>query len=108
MLALLVLAVLAPSVSRILRHLSPDAMFADAVCSATMPAGKSDAAGDPASMLDCPLCLAQAQPMLPTTPADLDAVLIALGVALPLLLLRAPSRLFAWATAQPRAPPLRA
>lgn len=65
-------------------------------------------AATPAPSMDhCPYCafsadaagLAPAPALVPTPPAGADA--------LPALFLQAPHTLFAWASAQPRAPPVR-
>jgi Protein of unknown function (DUF2946) len=56
----------------------------------------------------CPLCGLGGSPVAPPPVAAPVTFLIDLGNATPTLFLRAPRPLFAWAAAQPRAPPLRA
>lgn len=107
----LVLATLAPSVSRGLAHLNGDAS-ADwgQVCSAMKAEGTTGgepAPGQPAGTAHdhCTLCLLRTD--LAAPPAMPVALVLRadLGHAQPTLFLQAPHTLYAWSTAQARAPP---
>lgn len=103
---LVALALLAPTISRALHHLEAVNSPWNQVCSAplidSLPAG-----GHAAPTLEhCPLCALQAAPALPPAEPATLYLLPALAFPLPALFLRAPRPLFAWLTAQPRAPPL--
>jgi hypothetical protein len=107
----LVLATLAPSVSRGLAQSHGDAS-ADwgQICSAMnavdMNGGKP-ASGHPAGAMPdhCPMCLLRADLAAPpVTPVTL-ALRADLGHAQPVLFLQAPHTLYAWSAAQARAPP---
>jgi hypothetical protein len=107
----LVLATLAPGVSRGLAHLRGDAL-ADwgQICSAMKAEGTTGgepAPGQPAGAMPdhCPMCLLRAD--LAAPPAmPVPVVLRAdLGHAQPALFLQASHTLYAWSAAQARAPP---
>lgn len=111
MLALLLLASLAPGVARALAFSRGDITPWAAVCSSVQgkvqvgnPAGP---AGMATHLLEhCPLCALHSDSLAP--PPATSAVLPALrlGHAVPQLFLQAPHTLPAWAPAQARAPPL--
>lgn len=106
----LLLATLAPGVARALVFSRGDAAPWSVVCSRLGTAQDGGApASEPAHLFEhCPFCALQANPWAPP-PAALAAVPAPLlGLAVPVLFLRAPRPLFAWAHAQPRAPPLSA
>lgn len=105
--------VLAPTVSRLLASSSTQAVWAE-VCTPqgtrvlATSAGDDDRSSAPAGhhLLDhCPLCgLSGGAPALPPVAWALPQPLQAQH-SVPALFLHAPRRLFAWASAQPRAPP---
>ena len=103
--ALLVLAALAPTVSRMLGHMQHVSSPWSIVCSA--PSAGGDLSGDTAqaSTEHCPMCLVQVPGWHTATDWSLWSRLPAAAALLPLLFLWAPRPLFAWAAAQPRAPP---
>lgn len=104
-LALLVVAALLPTLSRMLSFWQHETSPWSVVC--TAPAAAGDLAGDAAQMATehCPMCLVQALGWHPGTDWSLWSLLPAAAMLLPLLFLWAPRPLFAWASAQPRAPP---
>lgn len=105
-LALLVVAALLPTLSRMLAFWQHATSPWSVVC--TAPAAAGDLAGDAAQMATehCPMCLVQAPGWHPGTDWSLWSLLPAAAMLLPLLFLWAPRPLFAWASAQPRAPPV--
>jgi len=105
-LALLVVVALLPTLSRMLAHVQHASSPWSVVC--TAPAAAGDASADGAQMATehCPMCLVQALGWHPGTDWSLWSLLPATAASLPLLFLWAPRPLFAWASAQPRAPPL--
>ncbi len=110
MLAVLLLASLAPGVARALAFSRGDITPWAAVCSSVqgkVQAGQRDPTGMASHLLEhCPLCALHSDGLAP--PPATGAVLPALrlGHALPQLFLQAPHTLQAWAPAQARAPPL--
>jgi len=106
-LLLWVLATLAPTVSRAMAHVQGEVAPWAQVCSTT-PANTTPEGGALAQHLmdHCPMCALQAgHAMAPPPVASAALPTLALSQAMPPLWLHAPSPLFAWASAQPRAPP---
>jgi len=106
-LLLLVLATLAPTVSRAMAHVQGAVAPWAQVCS-TQPATGMPEGGDLAQHLmdHCPMCALQAgHAMAPPPVASAVLPMLALSQAMPPLWLHAPRPLFAWASAQPRGPP---
>jgi Protein of unknown function (DUF2946) len=103
----LVLATLAPGISRALAFAKGDASLQGVICS-VQPVGQAqgEAPGQAvASHEDCPYCALRADTLAPP-PAAQPLLLKAVGAhALPWLFLQAPRLLFAWAPPQARAPP---
>jgi hypothetical protein len=101
---------LAPTISHALNHARNASVFNE-ICSQGMQqmvAGQADTGGDGQAakhMEHCPLCSLSAAAMAWRQPAPAVAEPLGLGQALPALFLHAPRPLFAWASAQPRAPP---
>lgn len=103
--AILVMAAMAPSISRLLAHVTTTATPWQIVC-ATVPAGQQPTDDAARMATDCALCLLQAQAMAPPPAPPSLAVAAPLGTEVPRLFLHAPRPLFAWASARSRAPPL--
>jgi len=106
----LVLASLAPGVSRALAFAKGDAWALGQVCSATA-SSRTDGAPAPAGDLmhafeHCPFCALHSDGLVPPPAVPQGLAAPALSFALPALFLHAPRPLFAWAPAQARAPPL--
>lgn len=103
--ALLLLAAMAPTLSRLIQHALPQSAIMAAVCSTpgSAHAGSPADAGTEAGQ--CQMCLLQAPGLMPHPQVEPVATLPALSDAMPSLFLWAPRPLFAWAAAQPRAPP---
>lgn len=110
---------LAPTISHALAHGQGDSAYTEICTPQGMKRLLLDASGAPASdpapataasHLDhCPLCgLGGQTPALPPAQPLLQPGDLGLSQALPTLFLQAPRPLFAWAAAQPRAPPLTA
>lgn len=105
-LALLVIAVLSPTVSRAVQHVQWQTSPWELICSST---DMAEGAAEHAAMNGlehCPMCLVQQAPALPPNDAGAVLVLATLSDQPPRLFLRSPRPLHAWVTAQPRAPPL--
>jgi hypothetical protein len=106
----LVLATLAPGISRAMAYSSGDAWALGQVCSANAEprdAGTGAPSREAAHLLEhCPFCALHSDAIAPPpAPASgIDAPLLA--HALPALFLHAPRPLHAWAAVQARAPPL--
>lgn len=110
-LALLVLAAMAPGISRLLHAgLLASAPSLALICSASgVVAGAMGSEGDASRMAaadHCPACLQPAHGPVPQPALLASFDLPALRHVTPRLFLWAPRPLFAWAAAQPRAPPL--
>ena len=103
--ALLMAAAMAPTLSRLIQHALPQSAIMAAMC--TMPSGDHSGApsDDAAHGGQCQMCLLQVQGLLPYPKVEPAAKLAILSDAMPSLFLWAPRPLFAWAAAQPRAPP---
>lgn len=106
----LVLATLAPGMARALSFAQGELAPWGQVCSVNdkLTGKDSGTPADPvAHLLDhCPFCSLHSDELAtPPAPPALQGV-PALAHAVPLLFLQAPRPLHAWATAQPRAPPL--
>lgn len=107
---------LAPTISHALAHATGTSAWAE-VCTpqGTKLVALDEAGSGPVTPaaggghLDhCPLCGLGSSPVAPPPVMVPVTLLIDLGNATPPLFLRAPRPLFAWAAAQPRAPPLHA
>lgn len=102
------MSAMAPGIARALAAWSGDGAPWQVVC--VSPAtGKSGTPADELAtdgMASCPYCLLRAD--LAAPPPALPAMLLPplLAQAVPVLFLQAPRPLFAWHSAQPRAPPL--
>lgn len=106
-LALWLLAAVLPAVGSLVHAWQADAAPWGVVCSADAAAG-SDAGqqGDGAHAgAHCGWCLLQHQAWAPAPQAPALPLALPSGRLLPLLFQQAPRPLFAWAAAQPRAPP---
>jgi Protein of unknown function (DUF2946) len=103
--ALLMAAAMAPTLSRLIQHALPQAAIMAAVC--TMPGSDhgGSSTGDAAQGGQCQMCLVHGPALEPRPQAALVIHLPTLSDAMPSLFLWAPRPLFAWAAAQPRAPP---
>lgn len=101
---ILLLAALAPTISRAARFAFDGVLPYAALCSAQ---SSGDETGDAAGVgVDCPLCLLQAHGSLgPPAVADPAASLPALGSERPWTLIQSPRANPARLLAQPRAPP---
>lgn len=99
---LLLLAALAPSLSRMLHAATADLNPWSVVCS--VPASNGD--HEMIVSEHCPACLAPAAGWLPMPEQHAVLAPVALRDQLPRLFLQAPRLLYTWASAQPRAPPL--
>jgi hypothetical protein len=108
-LALLVAAALAPTLSRLLSFAQGTVSPWAFVCSAD-DAGRGDPAvgRDAMSTDQCPMCSVPVQGWHSVTEWSLWALVPAPGDLMPLLFLWVACPLFAWAAAQPRAPPAHA
>lgn len=108
------LAALAPAVSQALVFASGDSAAWAEICSTAglkrvqvaQGAEQSEPAAPADAMADhCPYCTLQSHAMAPPPVPASIASLPPLSFEAPLLFLTAPRTLFAWAAAQPRAPP---
>lgn len=107
----ILLAALAPPVSKLVRTFKGDPLAFAELCStarvgaAAVPAGKPP--GSPMAPLEhCPFCTTHGDgPWLPPAPVVVAATAQAVK-AVPVLFLRAPRPLHAWAPSQPRGPPV--
>lgn len=102
--AILLLAALAPSMSRALGYVRADATAFALICSSD--GSTPETGGSMASPLDCPMCLVASQGALPPPAPDFASLLLAFtdvppSRALHVHLPRAPR-----SAAQPRAPPV--
>lgn len=107
-LALLMLAFLAPGIARALSFAKGDAAPWGLICFASAQKRSGDVPGALAlhGLESCALCTAATDaPPLPSAPLRMIEP-PTLGVALPAQFLHAPHTLFAWRSAQARAPPL--
>jgi hypothetical protein len=111
----ILLASLAPAISQAVQRGVPDAMaevcsamgFALAAADQTTRKSVPAAPAVPAKHLlqHCPYCSLHVTVLgMPPAPPSVPA-LVPVGIKVPELLLAAPRTLFAWAVAQPRAPP---
>lgn len=104
--AVAMLALLAPTLSRLAYQVQLGAAPWSVVCTAMSADDASMPANGGSAALDhCPMCLAQATAGLP--PVDLAAwgLLPQAGQTVPFLFLRAARPQFVWAAHQPRGPP---
>ena len=104
------MSALAPGIARAMATWSIDGAPWLVVC-VSPAAGKSGApAGDLATdtMASCPYCLLRADLAAPPPAVPAVVLLPLVAQAVPVLFLQAPRPLFAWHSAQPRAPPLAA
>ena len=106
-LAVLVLAALAPSISRCLAFASPASYWLAATCSVSALPGTPPTPAAPQAMgLDCPMCVVQALPgLLPRHDLAAAWFILKLGQALPSPALPVPRVVAVRTHAQPRAPP---
>lgn len=110
----LVLGALAPTVSRAMAWAASDALPFGVVCSAnpdartqgTAPGDAGDGAHHASVFEHCPFCSIHAPDLALPSAESIALPLQGLAAAEPQLFLRAPRTLHAWASAQPRAPPL--
>jgi Protein of unknown function (DUF2946) len=109
----MLLAALAPTITSALAAANDQHVQWTVVCSADgarLVPVPTDAQGVPvapkAHHIDhCPFCASHAAFAAAPPPAHVEAPLVAGSEPVPVLSLLAPRPLFAWATAQPRAPP---
>ena len=113
MLAVLLLASLAPGVARALAFSRGDITPWAAVCSSVQGQVQAGNPADPTGMAThllehCPLCALHNDSLAPPPATGVVLPALRLGHVLPHLFLQAAHTLQAWAPAQARAPPLRA
>jgi hypothetical protein len=103
--AMLMAAAMAPTLSRLIQHVLPQAAIMAAVCA--MPGGDHTGGGtdDGTQGPGCQMCLIQGPGLEPHPQTARATRLPSLSDEPPSLFLWAPRPLFAWAAAQPRAPP---
>lgn len=96
---------MAPTLSRLIQHALPQAAIMAALC--VMPGGDHSGgpADDGAQGTGCQMCVIQGPGLEPRPHAVRAIQLPSLSDEPPSLFLWAPRPLFAWAAAQPRAPP---
>jgi Protein of unknown function (DUF2946) len=103
--AMLMIATMAPTLSRLIQHALPETAIMAAACT-TPGADHSGSPADDATQGDpCLMCLLQAQGLAPFPQTAPATKLLRLTDEPPSLFLWAPRPMFAWTAAQPRAPP---